>query len=291
MRPRLMYDDLVDGGFYTHAQTNPIAWAFIDSIANEVFEEILRSAVVFRFDSQDLLFDSFKYPGSPRNFPNAKPPYNTIWCEYKASRIVGEIVRPDADYHPLWNGTRQFACLIQSYENRNECILFTKDRKGLINPMFCDYRYEIDGDGEIVNDNFAMGRHCTIRDIDWDDELRSNVGNAEVIWTSVCIAPALFGLSLMNCANVSTVERHPGKTETKKAKRNGVPVGVVYRELLIPAPRRDQGNGGPGHTKQRLHLVRGHFKRRKTGTFWWSAFARGDANVGVVDKTYTTVKQ
>jgi hypothetical protein len=30
----------------------------------------------------------------------------------------------------------------------------------------------------------------------------------------------------------------------------------------------------------RAHLVRGHFKIRRTGVFWWSSFLRGDAGKG-----------
>jgi hypothetical protein len=32
----------------------------------------------------------------------------------------------------------------------------------------------------------------------------------------------------------------------------------------------------------RAHLVRGHFKMRKSGVFWWSPFLRGDADAGFV---------
>jgi hypothetical protein len=40
----------------------------------------------------------------------------------------------------------------------------------------------------------------------------------------------------------------------------------------------------------RAHLVRGHFKIRSSGVFWWSAFVRGDASKGEVKRQeYETV--
>lgn len=36
----------------------------------------------------------------------------------------------------------------------------------------------------------------------------------------------------------------------------------------------------------RAHLVRGHFKIRRTGVFWWNPFIRGDARRGLVTKDY-----
>lgn len=42
--------------------------------------------------------------------------------------------------------------------------------------------------------------------------------------------------------------------------------------------------------KQRAGLVRGHFKIRQTGLFWWDMFMRNSRNaqtVGVIDKDYS----
>lgn len=36
----------------------------------------------------------------------------------------------------------------------------------------------------------------------------------------------------------------------------------------------------------RAHLVRGHFKIRKSGAYWWNSFARGNANAGIVTHDY-----
>jgi hypothetical protein len=40
------------------------------------------------------------------------------------------------------------------------------------------------------------------------------------------------------------------------------------------------------HRELRAHFVRGHFKARKSGVFWWSPHARGDLSRGMVAKDY-----
>jgi hypothetical protein len=40
------------------------------------------------------------------------------------------------------------------------------------------------------------------------------------------------------------------------------------------------------HRELRLHFVRGHFKKRKTGLFWWGMYARGSGKHGFVHKDY-----
>ena len=39
--------------------------------------------------------------------------------------------------------------------------------------------------------------------------------------------------------------------------------------------------------KMRLHWVRGHFKRRSTGIFWWNPHLAGNANLGFIEKDYS----
>lgn len=43
---------------------------------------------------------------------------------------------------------------------------------------------------------------------------------------------------------------------------------------------------GDGGSVARAHLVRGHFKVRQSGVFWWSPFVRGDSSRGVMTHEY-----
>jgi len=67
--------------------------------------------------------------------------------------------------------------------------------------------------------------------------------------------------------------------------------GEHYR-VAIKLSRVQQRRLGTTDTQNttRLHTVRGHFKIRKTGIFWWPHFMRGDPQKGAITKDYTVVK-
>ena len=49
---------------------------------------------------------------------------------------------------------------------------------------------------------------------------------------------------------------------------------------------------GCGNRDGRAHMVSGHYKRRRTGLFWWSHHMRNERNIetrGFVDKDYNVV--
>jgi hypothetical protein len=60
----------------------------------------------------------------------------------------------------------------------------------------------------------------------------------------------------------------------------------VVTKLRLPRglSRRALGSG-LSHSEIRAHLVRGHFKVRKTGVFWWSPYLWGRERAGFVDRS------
>lgn len=57
-------------------------------------------------------------------------------------------------------------------------------------------------------------------------------------------------------------------------------------QLRRSARERNAASGNSGGVTPRAHLVRGHFKIRASGVFWWSRFVRGDARNGIVTHEY-----
>jgi hypothetical protein len=100
-------------------------------------------------------------------------------------------------------------------------------------------------------------------------------------------------LALMNSRNV--IEREPAKLDklnrarTKRGKRPFLPYTTTRLTLT-----RVVGNAAKAHGMSReaarLHLVRGHFKIRRTGVFWWSPFPRGRGRKPVERKEYEVAK-
>jgi hypothetical protein len=94
-------------------------------------------------------------------------------------------------------------------------------------------------------------------------------------------------LGLLNARNVVQVQKIDRELENKKRQKHGKrPLFshtlLKVRPFIVQHERIEKG----GRHNYRLHFVRGHFKHRRTGLFWWSTHARGDAKVGMVEKDY-----
>jgi hypothetical protein len=95
-------------------------------------------------------------------------------------------------------------------------------------------------------------------------------------------------LGLLNTRNVAQFSFVDKKTlNTKRAKHGRRP--LFSHTILKIRPEiwiSRSGDGSGDHRDLRLHFVRGHFKHRKTGLFWWSMHARGHKKLGVIEKEY-----
>lgn len=91
----------------------------------------------------------------------------------------------------------------------------------------------------------------------------------------------------INCVNVRRVEHQPDdKLNKARIKRGKKPLFSYWTLELRGSKTHITSHGGGERTPARVHLVRGHIKRRKTGNFWWQPFARGDKKLGVIHKDY-----
>jgi hypothetical protein len=96
-------------------------------------------------------------------------------------------------------------------------------------------------------------------------------------------------LGLLNTRNVAqTVNIDKTKENSKRVLHNKR--ALFSHTLLKIRPQVYIRNSGESeehqHKELRLHFVRGHFKKRKTGLFWWGMFARGSGKHGFVHKDY-----
>ena len=85
-----------------------------------------------------------------------------------------------------------------------------------------------------------------------------------------------------------TIPRPAAPKLNKARAKAGKPALMDYHELtlrLSPGELREahaRGVRGPSHA----HMVRGHFKVRATGVYWWRPFIRGDMAEGFTEKRY-----
>jgi hypothetical protein len=96
-------------------------------------------------------------------------------------------------------------------------------------------------------------------------------------------------IGLMNARNAAeTLPANYAKLNKARIKRNDKP---LFEHYVLKIHSRIQqrvastGKGGD-HSAMRGHFVRGHFKTRKNGIFFWHPFARGDFTKGRIHKDY-----
>jgi hypothetical protein len=95
-----------------------------------------------------------------------------------------------------------------------------------------------------------------------------------------------------NCVEVRPVEPPPklNKARRKAGKTELLPYSTVEITLNRAAARASAAASDAEREAMRLHLVRGHFKVRKTGVFWWHHFMRGDDSRGEIARKSYTIK-
>lgn len=149
----------------------------------------------------------------------------------------------------------------------------------------------------------AMMQHTSIEMADYDMPLPVGVPRSK--WPEFFDAMAdlaradwagepgfiLAVIGLMNARNA--VELEPaelGRLNKARAKRGHPP--LYEHKLLKIADRRmlrsypDKQPHGDQYRSLRHHFVRGHFKKRESGVFFWTPHARGDLRRGRIEKEY-----
>lgn len=92
-------------------------------------------------------------------------------------------------------------------------------------------------------------------------------------------------MNAKNCVEVAKTEP-PVKLNKARSKR-GKPELLAYSTVRIELSKSQQRavkSGIMTREEAQRHLVRGHFKVRATGVFWWGDFMRGDAARGTIER-------
>jgi hypothetical protein len=97
-------------------------------------------------------------------------------------------------------------------------------------------------------------------------------------------------LALLNARNGASSEFRPAAPALNRARQKAGKAPLVdYHQLTLRIGSSDRPEPRQGHTRggaMRAHAVRGHFKVRNTGVYWWRPFIRGDAAQGFSGKHY-----
>lgn len=95
-----------------------------------------------------------------------------------------------------------------------------------------------------------------------------------------------------NTKNIKKTTIYPSKKlNAKRIAKGKLPlfeykVLDIHREAIeLNKPMSSVGTG----SKKRQHMCKGHFKKRKTGVYWWNPQVRGSKELGVVKKDYKII--
>jgi hypothetical protein len=109
-----------------------------------------------------------------------------------------------------------------------------------------------------------------------------------------------YAITLMNCRNVELVDNPLNRQQRRRNEQGkGIKTHSYYTLKIKPMGKvyEPTGEGNKGN-KHRLHIMRGHFKTysddaplfgKFTGTYYWGASVRGNADKGTIKKDYEVV--
>lgn len=126
----------------------------------------------------------------------------------------------------------------------------------------------------------AIALAKTIKDLapnDWGGEIRF----------------VLAMLGLLNARNVAETEHVDNTVYNRKRAKKDLPPFCSHNILKIRTSHKSMLKSDKDSTEHgmiRAHFVRGHFKQRRSGLFWWGPFMRGNMDRGYVAKDYVVTE-
>ena len=100
------------------------------------------------------------------------------------------------------------------------------------------------------------------------------------------VISAMILMNSRNCIDLRKVEPPPGLVKAR-LKRGNKPPPLSYSTVHIRLGQADERAAvryGASDEEIRRHKVRGHFKARKSGVYWWRPFMRGSLDAGTVER-------
>lgn len=266
----------------------------------------LEPAMVFDFSSVDEALGL--EPANVDSLPCLVPPFDSCWFETRRNgRSVGYLVEAYQYDTPVSVREAVSGFVPRAVADFDEYALHTPEVVPLWNADTpCTWyvqmqgfdEYDIGADKSELMESYrpcatlcldACGRYVPRSGL----LCGSGVGVLPAHWTGgrsrfSVFDSVLYSLALLHAVNVRPSVVEPSRSIQKKRARHGKRPLVKYS--VIDVPRSTPGTAAlpsaRGTDRLALHMVRGHFKRRKTGVFFWHSYARGSAENGVVLSQY-----
>lgn len=161
-----------------------------------------------------------------------------------------------------------------------------------------DHRVSIEFDGDTIH--FVLKLNAEVSEI-VDKNVAMSNGMIEHPLEAMRDRMKIWGFILLNALtyiNTKNVSIETYKMTKSEAKRNKLPnvmikqydyhvVNIFHKKVVYEKLADVEAFSDSETTSHiRAHMVRGHFKQRKSGLYWWNPFLRCKKNQGFVDKDY-----
>jgi hypothetical protein len=169
---------------------------------------------------------------------------------------------------------------------REQALLFPRLRGAMPGDVMDDHRRF----GLVINPMMKRFMDYAVSHAHGGYEKLLNAAMEDVKGEPVLLRAALM---LLNSRNLAMREFHPvqPRLNAARARRGKAPL-LPYTHVRIALTRalgERAGMAADPRAPARLHLVRGHFKVRASGVYWWAPHARGHATQGEVRTQHHSV--
>lgn len=240
---------------------------------------------------------------SPEDSPRPHCPWDRAWFEYDAKNAYPSMYQAEPDAPRLRLG---FAIDVHKVDTRFVHILH--ELAWYPDPRYAEYygsqwlfvkrhRWDTTLEGEFLAERIVGGKK-------YKEGVKAQYGiSDEEMWHALRrdTFPVWLAMSFAHCKNVSTTTHKTPSKVAKKRRKQGKPIGVTYKTLVIDGMKevlRTEGGVEKNGLKKALHICRGHFATytedkplfgKVTGTFWKPMHTRGSKKRGEVRKDYKVV--
>jgi hypothetical protein len=158
--------------------------------------------------------------------------------------------------------------------------------------LISDSKYHLSGIARLFKYEYLYNSYLTI--------IKKFKDNPDILYNMVFndtveeLCSLLKVIVLLNAKNINTIDIDPSPKLNKKRIKSGNLPFYSYKTLdifLSQNTRKIRAKNIKNDlsnfiSTKRLHSVRGHFKIRKTGIYWWSSYQRGSIQKGIIEKDY-----
>ena len=197
------------------------------------------------------------------------------WMRENGADYIDEQARDEA--------FEENAALVESWHNGTGRTFSPKEAEaakiieGRMMPIICPYFAKI----SLIAKQKLGDKYLTERMIQCKTDWVGEVGVSQAVFIFLACKNAVEQIACQDIRPLNKMRKLRGKEPLCEYKTLELSLTAAQKKSYSECSNEDDKN------KMRLHWVRGHFKRRKSGIFWWNPHMAGNREAGFIEKDYS----